>query len=188
MHGSARSYATRTVTRAACGALVVLAGCGRLGFDSFAGGGGPADAAQPGGDAAIDSSAAGCPSGYAPIVGVGGCYRLAAGGAAWLTAEQQCEADAHGAHLVVIDKATERDAVASLVPGNAVWIGTSRRTVATYRTVTNLAPYLALGTQTEPSEDCLSLQSDALMYLHTCTDLDRFVCEFDGIAAVPTAY
>ena len=48
--------------------------------------------------------------------------------------------------------------------------------------------YLALGTQTEPSEDCLSINNSALMYLHSCPDVRDYLCEFDGAAAVPSSY
>jgi hypothetical protein len=55
--------------------------------------------------------------------------------------------------------------------------------------VIETTPYFDWGAvQTEPSEDCVSIDSDGFMYLHSCTDANRNFCEYDGIAAVPSAY
>jgi hypothetical protein len=170
--------------------VLLLCGCGRIDFGL---GRGPSDAMAPGdGATSIDAprlmlDAGQCPAMYQRVAT--SCYRVAGSSAGWVTGEQLCEADAQGAHLVVIDDVTERNAImANLGIAVTTWIGTSKRATANYRTVTDMAPYLALGTQTEPSEDCLSIQSDGLMYLHTCGDMDRYICEYDGIPAVPSAY
>ena len=171
----------------------MLCGCGRLGFDLS---GEQTDAlARPDDATSIDAprlalDAGQCPSGY-QHAGTS-CYRFnatTAGAAGWVNGEHLCEADAEGAHLVVIDDQAERDTIiVTLKITRVTWIGTSKRTTMNYRTVTNMAAYLALGTQTEPSEDCLSIQTDGLMYLHTCGDLDQYLCEYDGVPAVPSAY
>ena len=55
--------------------------------------------------------------------------------------------------------------------------------------MTDLAPFLDLGVpQSEPSEDCLSVDTDGHMYLHSCPDNNRFYCEYDGVPAKPNAY
>jgi lectin-like protein len=168
--------------------VLLLCSCGRIDFDLTR-----TDATPQAGDAPqVDAprlmlDAGQCPAGYQHVAT--SCYRVAGGVAGWVTGEQLCEADAQGAHLVVVDDATERNTIMTSIGITAItWIGTSKRTTANYRTVTDMAAYLALGVQTEPSEDCLSLHSDGLMYLHTCGDSDRYLCEYDGIAAVPSAY
>ena len=127
-----------------------------------------------------------CPATYTLLAG--SCYRVAAANA-WLTDELACEADAVGAHLVVIGGDSERAMlVPSLQLGARTWIGTSKRQNPSYLTVTGMTPYLDLGVQTEPSEDCLSIHADGLMYLHSCTDANPYVCEYDGVPADPAAY
>jgi hypothetical protein len=169
--------------------LMLASACGRIAFDPrVAQGDAPAgtiDAPKLAVDAPLlDLDAGQCPGGYAPLAG--SCYRIGPA-AGWLPDELSCEADAVGAHLVVVDNDSERQAVLGLISART-WIGTSKRSGG-YRTVTNDAsPYLDLGVQTEPSEDCLSMHTDGLMYLHTCGDMNAYVCEFDGSAAVPTAY
>jgi len=83
---------------------------------------GTPDAPPPPPDAALAT----CP-GYAPIAGgfpAGATYRGVANGAAWQTARGNCQAD--GGELVVIDNATEADAVSALVQDPRspfFWIG-----------------------------------------------------------------
>jgi lectin-like protein len=163
--------------------LALSCACGRVAFDPLAHDAAPNNTI----DAPNLSLEAGtCPPGY--IFGGLTCYRMAPM-ADWVSAEKACEADAVGAHLVVIGDLGELGAVSGLLPlTGAAWIGTSKRTTANYRTVIDTVPFLMLGTQTEPSEDCLSLALDTKMYLHSCPDRNPSICEYDGIAAVPSAY
>jgi len=172
--------------------MVLLSACGRISFEPSNRSSDPADGPKLPFDAPVLSLEAGdCPPGYTAFGA--SCYRISykgsGGGASWINAELACEADASGSHLVVIGSEAER---AGLVAGvNVVastWIGTTKRQNAAYRTVVDTAAFLALGVQTEPSEDCLSIPGDGLMYLHSCPDVRDYMCEFDGVAAVPSSY
>jgi hypothetical protein len=173
--------------------VVVLSACGRISFDpSTRVNDAQGDAPRLRTDAPLlDLEAGACPAAY--VAFAGSCYRMSykgsGGGASWLDAELACEADGVGSHLVVIGSETER---VGLVGGvnviDSTWIGTTKRQTAAYRTVIDTDAYLALGTQTEPSEDCLSINNGGLMYLHSCPDVRDYLCEFDGTAAVPSSY
>ncbi len=168
--------------------LVLACGCGRVGFDAK-----QSVTTSDGPRLVIDApvlalDAGECPPNYQSVDG--SCYRVGAPNGSWLSDELACEADAVGAHLAAITTEPERAAVvAALGLLNDTWIGTSRRQIAAFRTVIDTAPYLDWGPgMGETSEDCISIDSDALMYMHSCTDLDRYFCEYDGIAAVPSTY
>ena len=171
--------------------VVVLAGCGRIAFDPIGDGGGRVDAPV----FALDAGE--CPPGYM-FVGAS-CYRVVldagGGGAPWHEAETLCEADAAGAHLVVIDDATEAATIDSFVPSNVSdhWIGVSDVvTQDTYLTVTNRTPTYLMWEATEPNgtsgEDCLLMDDARTLHDTDCDASDDYVCEYDGIAAVPAAY
>jgi len=170
---------------------VVLLGfcaCGRIAFEPSGATRDAVDAPRLLVDAPRFSFDAGqCPPGYS-FVGTS-CYRAAAMTATsdWLSDELACEANAVGAHLVVIVDNAELDTVRTLISTEPTWIGTSKRSGG-YKAVTGVSPYLALGVQTEPSEDCLSLHFDSKMYLHTCGDKSAYVCEYDGVSADPSSY
>lgn len=106
--------------------VLVLAACGRIGFD-----------------ATTDAGPMGpCPSGYDLIAGH--CYRsveVGAGGErSWLDAEEECEADGPGAHLAVIDDAEEAQRFTEGMVEQDSWIGISDRiTEGTFITVTGAA-------------------------------------------------
>ena len=69
------------------------------------------------------------------------------------------------------------------------WIGLSRRASAAFLTVINTAGYRDLtSSQTETTEDCAAIDTTAHMGTHSCTDLDRYLCEYDGVAAVASSY
>jgi len=164
--------------------VVLVCGCGRWSFEPV--NASSADAPHLAVDAPVLTLDAGqCPTGY--MSAIGSCYRVAAANG-WLPGELACEADAVGAHLVVVSDDNERAMFgAQLGLGARTWIGTSKR-AGSYLTVTGLVPFLGLGVQTEPSEDCLSIHGDNLMYLHTCSDSNPYVCEYDGVPAKPSAY
>ena len=172
--------------------LIALAGCGRVAFDprSDAGGGS--------GDAPVFALDAGeCPPGY--TFSSASCYRAETGaagnGLAWVLAEQDCENDAVGAHLVVIDDAAEATVVDTFVEASILdhWIGVSDVvTRDVYLTVTNRAPTYLVWDPAEPNgtdgEDCLLMDDAKALHDTDCIADDDYVCEYDGIAAVPAAY
>jgi hypothetical protein len=169
--------------------LLVLCGCGRLGFDASHSDDAGADAPHASVDAPLLALDAGeCPPSYM-LVGAS-CYRASSANAGWLAAELACEADAVGAHLVVIDDVAEYAAVMSTYDTTLrTWIGLSRRASASYLTVINTAGYRDLtSSQTETSEDCAAIDTTAHMGTHSCADLDRYLCEYDGVPAVPSSY
>src|SRR4051812_45374630 len=81
-------------------ALLVLTGCGRIGFEPR---GQPGDAAV---DVPIDAPLPPCATSFpAPPAGLTSRYRIASTPALWFEAEAMCEID--GAHLVKIDDLAE---------------------------------------------------------------------------------
>jgi hypothetical protein len=169
--------------------VVALAGCGRFAFDPF----------ERAGDAQASDAppltAGDCPPSYM-FVG-GGCYRVAIGGATdWLANEQACEADAVGAHLVVIDDIAEAQTLRSITPDTNVdvWAGATDLVVeGTWRTVTSRTPAFLTWDPGEPDnntqENCLYFNTRVVnLSSGDCTNGDDFICEFDGVAAVPAAW
>lgn len=131
-----------------------------------------------------------CPAGYTKIGGLASSYRVSTSNAQWLPAEMDCENDGPGTHLAVIDNAAENTALTSTLTGARFWFGlTDRTTENTWRTVTNnVQTYLPWEPQ-EPSgeDDCVAIR-DGLISDEDCTDNRPFICECDGVAAVPAAY
>lgn len=174
--------------------LALCCSCGRLAFDAL-----EARDARPSTDA-VDAprfqiDAGECPPGY--MFAGTSCYRPVVNPGVepvWLVAEQLCEADEVGAHLAVIDTAAEAQTVGSVVGSSIMdhWIGASGIvTSGVFLTVTNLPIPYAKWAAGEPdgSGDCLSLSTaDAALHDRPCFDVDDYVCEYDGIAAVPAAY
>lgn len=156
--------------------VLVLAACGRIGFD-----------------ATTDAGPMGpCPSGYDLIAGH--CYRsveVGAGGeCSWLDAEEECEADGPGAHLAVIDDAEEAQRFTEGMVEQDSWIGISDRiTEGTFITVTGAAAFTAWD-EGEPSVDgdCVEIQPNGLMYVVDCGVEEDYVCEYDAVPADPTAF
>lgn len=167
--------------------VVLLAGCGRIAFDVAV----DADAATSNAsDAALV-----CPQGYTDTAP--GCYRAVADPPVeptWLEAESLCEADGAGAHLAVVSDEAEAERIWALLPDGIddAFIGaTDLVTEGTYLSVTNEAftyvPWVA-GDPDGEVEDCLSLdQSNQILDAH-CTDINDYICEYDGISAVPSAW
>jgi hypothetical protein len=156
----------------------VLTGCGRIDFE-------PID----------DPGVAGCPAGYTDAAP--GCYRVVANPPVepvWIDAEAACEADGPGAHLVVVGDLAEAQRIWTLIPAGLDdhYIGASDRvSEGVYLTVTNQAmTFLTWGTS-EPDggfEDCMSLTSAQQVLDTDCDNPNDYVCEYDGIAAVPSAW
>jgi hypothetical protein len=171
-------------------ALLMLCSCGRIGFD-FGAAGNSIDAPRLLVDAPMLALDAGeCPPSYMHVAS--SCYRASATTAneGWLPGEVACEGDAVGAHLVVIDDAAEYTTVQNTF-GTQIrtWIGLSKLKSTTFLTVIDTDGFRDLtSSQTETSEDCAAIDTTAHMGTHTCGDLNRYICEYDGIAAVPAAY
>jgi hypothetical protein len=135
-----------------------------------------------------------CPPGY--VFDTLGCYRAVVGSlVTWTDAEAACEADAAGAHLVVIDNAAEAPIVDRQVPGTIVshFIGvTDIVAEGTFVTVTNKPIGYAKWAPNEPSggraQNCVLFFDDQTLATKDCAAPDDFVCEYDGISAVPAAW
>jgi len=169
-----------------------LTGCGRIGYDAVAdGGGGDGD----GGDGGP------CPGGYTPLDG--SCYRFHAGGATWTAAEADCEADGAGSHLITLIDVAEHYALHGLAGDAAVadtWIGYSDRiSEGMFRWVSagGLDPSLdqcyfgAGGPANSPADNCvlqLATTQCGDWFVRPCTDLHPYVCEHDGYPADPGSF
>lgn len=177
---------------------MLVAGCGRLGFDTR-----PHDAAGASADAeiAIDAMLANdapqlaldageCPMSYTRV-GTS-CYRFS--GAVqvprWIDGELACEADGVGAHLVTIEDAAEGNLLNQAFIINDYWVGmTDRVTEGQYRNVTGeLAPYLVWVPGEPTTSDCGQFDDAGLFHVSTCDTSDEYVCEFDGRPAAAGAY
>ena len=144
------------------------------------------DAAKP--DAkkpdAAKPDALSCPTGYTKTST--GCRKTVTAAADWLTAEKDCENDSPGAHLVVVDNATENGAL----PNN-VWIGLSERvTAGVFLTVTGMPQGYTAYAPGEPiagGAQCIEKRSDG-WHDDNCYEQKSYVCEHDGVPASPSAY
>ena len=183
---------------------LVATGCGRFGFDGH----GHEDGAAPPGEAApthddahvYHLDAGDCPPGYTAIgldagTGAKSCYRYdEAAALSWIDAEHLCEADAAGAHLVVIDDDSEAAVVDTLQTVLSAWVGISDRvTAGKYLTVTGGAPAVLNWDVGEPTDDATSHcveYTDARVFddLPCEPNLNEYICEYDGIPAQPSAY
>jgi hypothetical protein len=176
--------------------VVVLAGCGRVGFEPLAnasGDGGSGDGGTS--DTALSPDAIQCLAGYTPIDG--SCYRVQESPAlTWAGAEAACEADGVGAHLVVPIDLAEVRLIQIDVLGVTVadaWIGISDQIVAgTHRAVTgDIAVTLwDPGQPDGGTERCVDIGAGAGadMKDSACTDVNDFICEYDGVPADPAAF
>jgi hypothetical protein len=169
-------------------ALLVATGCGydpqRIGLADDAMPGGDGALIDSGDDSGVDAPPFACPAGYLLRV-PGSCHRAVLTPTTWDLAEADCELA--GAHLAVIDDATED---ASL-PDN-VWIGiTERVTAGTFLWVTGV-PVGYVGWATgEPGSlggaSCAEARPDG-WHDDNCPEAKAYVCEFDGTAANPATY
>lgn len=173
--------------------LWVLAGCGRIGFDPQGGTGGDGG---PGRDASVDGALAidaiQCPPLYGTFAT--GCYRVVTvGNASWSDCENACAADGVGSHLAVPSDAADLAVLQTDVLGSVTnaWIGVSDRiTPGVHLTVTGLPAFERWdpGQPTGGTERCADLGSMNLMKDSACSDLNDYICEYDGVAADPTAF
>lgn len=149
-------------------AVLLIAACGRVGFDAF--------------DVA-------CPPAYIEVAE--GCYRFELDDPdelEWLDAEAACEAD--GAHLAVVDGAAELALfTAMLGTVEDAWVGASDRiTPDVFITVTR-APFFVQWGDTEPNGtgDCVEVERGE-MGDSDCAVRNDYICELDGRSADPTTY
>jgi hypothetical protein len=182
-------------------ALVVLVGCRQLfGIDDTAvaadAGAGGSDADLPVADAAEDAppapdaALAMCGAAYAPLAGGSpseATYRGVEARRPWMEARSACQTD--GADLVVVDDATEAEAVAALVQDATspyFWVGVFQPSgpgVDPWETVRGgLATYLpwAPGQPTGGPEMCAlfgDLGAPHELYDFNCAGTQYFVCE-----------
>lgn len=177
---------------------------GWTGGDSHSDAAGPAATdAAPDGDGPLASddaapaldAAFACPPGYEIAGESGSAYRSGAD-LGWLAAESACEADGPGAHLVVIDDATENATVDAISSASRTWIGYSDLTTAdAWRWVTS-APGVddrwdtGGGGPDEPdgTGDCAAIDQNGSWQDQSCADSRDYVCECDGRSADPDAF
>lgn len=166
---------------------------GRSGGDADAAGTADADPAEPpprDADGASAPDAFACPPGY-EIQGES-YYRIGSD-LSWADAEGACEGDGAGAHLVVIDDATENALVDALSSASRTWIGYSDRAEGdSWLWVTGGTGWTG-GWDTGSSEpsgtgDCVATDGDALWGDEDCSDSRDYVCECDGRPADPASY
>ena len=172
------------------------------GIDAGAGedGGAPADASIPTDAAAADAAVpAECPDSYVLIDG--SRYRPHLLPGSWLSAEQDCEDDAVGAHLMVVDTVDEHFLLHALTVGVPdVWIGyTDRREEGAFRWVApgGLNPFDQTcfwdpaGLVNDLSADCVVQLTDNACgdwFVVGCGGLHAYVCECDDRPADHEAY
>lgn len=173
--------------------VVVLAGCSfegqPVGGDAAPTEAGVGDAATS--DAVVDApadapaDAPSCPTAYTHMAG-GSRYRVVAAPAMWLAAEQDCENDGVGTHLVVAERLDEAGLVDTISSATA-WIGASnRRDAAVWRWVTG-AVTTTFGSTDSTECGQYTTMHDAFRSV-ACNDQRGYVCECDGMPADPDAY
>jgi hypothetical protein len=172
-----------------------LLGCGRFGFApdrADASDGSPSDGPN---DALIDAppvmlEAGECPANYS--MRGSGCYRWVTTPAEWLIAEQACESDAVGAHLVIVGDASE----ALVLDGPGVgefWTGVTDRVNpgGNFLTVTGVtASYFAWspGEPDRGTQNCVNFDGTQTSADRLCATQLDYYCEYDGMPAQPSAY
>ena len=130
-----------------------------------------------------------CPPGY--TFEGSSCYRYVNTPLAWFDAEKACEADAVGAHLVVVTDLAE----ALVLDGPQVasfWTGsTDRVTEGNYLNVTGGPTTFFAWSSGEPdgaNQNCLDLDGTQKTGDRLCdTQLD-YACEYDGVPADLSTY
>lgn len=146
---------------------------------------GPTVDAAPGAPDANVPDAALCPPDYLESSN-GSCYRIVSTPATWTEAEADCEDDASGAHLIVVDDASEDAMVASYH-----WIGyTERVTDGVFLWVNGSLgayPGFAIGEPVSGGAACTVTRPDG-WHDDNCTENKVYVCEFDGMPAIAATY
>jgi Lectin C-type domain len=182
---------------------VLLAGCGKLGYEPTD----PTDLSPDGGVATWGST--GWRGGFSSGSGTGGrrgfadgshpcpyayfpagtsCYRFDSAQVSWMTAEARCENE--GAHLAVIDDANEDALLATTAAaGTTFWIGlTDSASEGRFTWVTGGGPYAnwAIGEPdaTSGQEDYVEVRlTDHRWKSNFASAASAYVCEYDGVAS-----
>jgi hypothetical protein len=149
----------------------------------------PDATADAGADAAPDAT--GCPAEYVRHDGSRSMYRLVLVADDWLAAELDCEDDGASSHLVVLDDAAEL-AVLDPLTSPKIWVGTTDRVFeGTFFSVTTgvapFTPWQSGEPNNSSNEDCAELDGNQLND-EGCGDTRAYLCECDGIPAMPVAY
>lgn len=164
----------------------LLGGCGRIDFRSM-----PAvDAALP--DAVDASVIDPCAATYV-MIGQSS-YRFTATPAEWDVAEHACELDGRGSHLVVFNNTLEMNKIEDMVSNTVIWVGvTDRVTDGKFLDVMDELPaFLPQWQSMDPSlpgPGCVQFNpSSRLIHDQPCITQVAYVCECDGIPALPASY
>jgi hypothetical protein len=136
-----------------------------------------------------DAMPGACPAGYMTRGSAPSSYRVVDTLTLWLTAEQDCENDGTGTHLVIFDDAAERDAVLAGLAGDW-WIGlTDRVNEGTWLAVTAQTGFFTAGAAPGgQTTDCGLADVAGAIGSQSCFADDSYICECDGAAAVPANY
>jgi hypothetical protein len=134
-------------------------------------------------DTAMIDMPAACPMGYTAM-GTSS-YRFVTQQDDWLAAEMDCENDGTGTHLAVAGDMAELTLLGNLAQDN-YWLGASDRvTEATWLWVTGGAgPNLGMGN----GSDCARGNDAGNLSDQDCGGTEVYVCECDGMAAMPATY
>lgn len=166
--------------------VLASGGCGRIDFHD-----GPPDAAVP--DARDASVIDPCAATYTTVHGLSR-YRDTGTAATWDIAEQACEADGRGSHLVVFNDTLEMHQIEADVSGAVIWLGiTDRVHDGTFVDVMGASPaFLPQWQSPDPSfpgPGCVEFNpSSRLIHDLACGNPVAYVCECDGIPAQPSSY
>ena len=150
-----------------------------------------------------------CPDGFGPLDDtlVDGCYRVVED-ASWVDAEARCEGFLsleEMAHLVVVDRPLEHEALSAMAPATTmgIWIGRLQRSQdGEYRNINYVdaeTEYFGAGEPNDYGEDCDGLFSctgragygdeRCIEYSHytgmwnddQCERVQMAICEWDGV-------
>ncbi len=136
--------------------MLLLAGCGRVGFDA---------AEPPGVDAAAPDAGSACAAGFAPLAGAPARYLFDLTARTWAQARDACAARGAGYHLVILVDDAERAALAAAARAavdSTWWLGaTDEATEGTWinvdATPTTYLPWANGEPNDAGGEDCLGL-------------------------------
>jgi hypothetical protein len=170
-------------------ASLLVAGCGRYGFEHRVGGDSGTDDANR--DAPSDILGV-CGPGYASWAPLTSRYRIAAA-LDWSVAEADCETD--GGHLVVVNDLAEHTEVRARIATGNIWIGmTDRITESQYLQVTGGLPDYTAWSGAPPSntgEDCVEILTNSNYEDTSCIQVASafgYVCECDGTSSMIGAF
>ncbi|MFN0252619.1 MAG: C-type lectin domain-containing protein [Kofleriaceae bacterium] len=127
-----------------------------------------------------------CPSSYVLMHG-SSRYRHVTADQTWYQAAASCESD--GAHLVVVDSASENMFVSGLGTGET-WVGASDHLVeGAFRWVDGTAVGYSSWSMTpvqpnnsDGAEDCVAQRMNGTWVDERCSETKPYVCECDGVA------